>query len=234
MWTRAQLKTAAKADLTGFYWLSFVVCLVAGILSGSGSTSGFMFGFNYSYNPDFAVSVFFITTLLFTFLFVFAFAAAFGIFVTNPIAVGKCRFFVHPNAEDRDFVTLFHVFKKESYLPVVKSMFFTSLFIFLWTLLFIIPGIVKSYAYRMVPYLLSENPKLEYKEAMELSTAMTDGEKFNMFVLDLSFIGWYILAMFAFGIGILFVNPYVEATWAQFYLAMRAKIAKIPAPAYQN
>ena len=75
----------------------------------------------------------------------------------------------------------------------------------------------------MVPYILSETPDLDYKAALSLSKSMTDGEKWKMFVLDLSFIGWYILGALALFIGVLFVNPYVEATWAQFYLAMRTK-----------
>ena len=104
-------------------------------------------------------------------------------------------------------------------------MFLTNLFIGLWTLLFIIPGIIKSYSYRMVPYILSETPKLDYKEALNISKRMTDGEKFKMWILDLSFMGWYVLGALALFVGVLFVNPYVEATWAQFYLTMRRKVS---------
>lgn len=92
---------------------------------------------------------------------------------------------------------------------------------FLWYLLLIIPGIVKSYAYRMVPYILADNPNIGYERAVELSMKMTDGHKFNIWVLDLSFIGWYLLGILALFIGILFVMPYVNATNAELYLVLR-------------
>lgn len=93
--------------------------------------------------------------------------------------------------------------------------------IFLWYLLLIIPGIVKSYAYRMVPYILADNPNIGSKEAIKLSNEMTNGHKFNMFVLDISFIGWYLLGILALIVGVLFVLPYVNATEAELYLALR-------------
>jgi uncharacterized membrane protein len=73
----------------------------------------------------------------------------------------------------------------------------------------------------MVPYILADNPNIGYKRAIELSNNMTAGNKFNMFVLDLSFIGWYILGMLAFFIGTLFVLPYHFATEAELYLVLR-------------
>jgi uncharacterized membrane protein len=91
----------------------------------------------------------------------------------------------------------------------------------LWFLLLIIPGIVKYYAYRMVPYILADNPEINYKRALELSTRMTKGEKFDIFVLDLSFIGWYLLGTLAFVVGILFVMPYQNATEAELYIILR-------------
>jgi len=225
MWKRSQLKFAAKSDLRGFYWLSFAVCLVANILSG-----GIGGGINYNLGGDSdslvsnPISPFFIVFVFIVSLIILVFSLAFSVFISNPIIVGKSRFFVHINENDRNFATLFSAFKKGSYISVVKAMFFTYLFIFLWTLLLIIPGIIKSYSYRMAPYILSENPNLHYEEALSISRQMTDGEKLKMFILDLSFIGWFILGFLALIVGILFVLPYYEATWAQFYLNMRNKI----------
>ena len=108
-------------------------------------------------------------------------------------------------------------------MNVVKTMFMKNLFVFLWSLLLIIPGIVKAYQYRFVPYIISEDPSLTPNQAMTLSRYMTDGEKGAMFVLDLSLIGWYLLGALACGIGVLFVNPYAEAAWAQLYLTLRVK-----------
>lgn len=75
----------------------------------------------------------------------------------------------------------------------------------------------------MVPYILSNNPNIGYKRALHLSKQMTNGEKMNIFVLDLSFIGWFFLGILTFGIGVLFVLPYYNATKAELYLVLRQK-----------
>ena len=97
-----------------------------------------------------------------------------------------------------------------------------NLFIFLWSLLCVIPGIYKEYQYYYIPYLLAENPYMSFDRAKELSIAMTDGEKMDIFVLDLSFIGWYLLGAIIL-IGGIFVNPYAQATYAELYAAARSK-----------
>jgi len=81
-----------------------------------------------------------------------------------------------------------YAFDKERYMDVLKAMLYRGVMNFLWYLLFIIPGIVKNYAYMMVPYILADNPNIGYKRALELSEKMTYGHKFNIFVLRLSFI----------------------------------------------
>jgi uncharacterized membrane protein len=73
----------------------------------------------------------------------------------------------------------------------------------------------------MVPYILADNPDLGADKAITLSRKMMDGNKFNLFVMELSFLGWYLLGILAFGIGFLFVNPYYNATEAQLYLVLR-------------
>ena len=77
------------------------------------------------------------------------------------------------------------------------------------------------YAYRMVPYILADNPNIGHRRAIDLSNQMTMGEKFEIFVLDLSFLGWYLLGVLAFGIGVLFVQPYYDATNAELYFELR-------------
>ena len=93
----------------------------------------------------------------------------------------------------------------------------------LWALLFIIPGIIKSYEYCMVPYILAENPNISSERAFELSRLMTKGEKWKIFVLDLSFIGWRILGVLCCCVGGIFLEPYYEATFAELYQVMREK-----------
>jgi uncharacterized membrane protein len=106
---------------------------------------------------------------------------------------------------------------------VVLVMFLKNLFLMLWTLLFIIPGIVKIYSYRMVPYILKEHPELSGTKAITLSRQMMNGHKWNAFVLDLSFIGWIILSALTLGIlHIFYVGPYIQATDAELYEALKA------------
>lgn len=147
----------------------------------------------------------------------------FSVFVSNPVTVGKCRYFMESRVGNAPFSSLFSAFGDPAYRNVVKVMFMKNLFIFLWSLLFVIPGIYKAYQYRMVDYLMAENPYMTYQRALELSRQMTDGEKFNIFILELSFFGWLFLGALACGIGVFFVNPYIEATFAELYAALRAK-----------
>lgn len=92
-----------------------------------------------------------------------------------------------------------------------------SIFTALWTLLFIIPGIIKAYAYSMSGFILTENPEMTAKEAMEVSQKMMQGNKWRLFCLEFSFIGWKLLGALSLGIGMLWVNPYCNAAIAAFY-----------------
>jgi uncharacterized membrane protein len=231
MWSIRELKEAAKHSLNGSYWLAFAVCLVGGMLSGgiNGVGSFGSGGFNPQGLSDMKgveTIIFFIVIFMVFFMFALMLGMAYTAFVGNPVLVGKSSYFIQNglNGEGK-FSLLFSVFKKGQYLSVVKTMIIKDLFVILWTLLFIVPGIIKSYSWRMVPYILAENPNMNYKDALNLSEGMTDGEKLNMFVMDLSFIGWWILGVLACcGIGAWFVLPYYEATWAQFYFVMRRKV----------
>ena len=122
------------------------------------------------------------------------------------------------------FDRIFWAFRSGRYLNVVKIMFWKEIKIFLWSLLFVIPGIIKAYEYSMVPYILSENPNISCDRAFKLSKQMTKGEKFNIFLLQLSFIGWMILCLFTCGIGYFFLEPYMNATFAELYQLMREKV----------
>ena len=145
------------------------------------------------------------------------------IFLGYAIEVGGRNFFLRLSGGERDLGYIGHAFRKDSYHDIWVTMLLRGVYIFLWTLLLIIPGIIKMYAYRMVPYILSDNPRIGHKRAIQLSEQMTMDEKFDIFVLDLSFIGWYILGVLAFGIGVLFVQPYYDAANAELYLKLREK-----------
>ena len=101
-------------------------------------------------------------------------------------------------------------------------MFFKNLSVMSWTLIFIIPGIIKAYEYYMVPYIIAENPNLPRRRVFEISKQMMKGNKFNTFVLSLSFTGWYILSVFTFNIlNLFYIQPYVLATEASLYLELK-------------
>lgn len=91
------------------------------------------------------------------------------------------------------------------------------IYIFLWTLLLIIPGIIKAYSYALTPYILKDNPELSNNAAIEESMQMMDGHKWKLFCLHLSFIGWLILSLLTLGIGLIFLQPYMRAAESHFY-----------------
>lgn len=102
------------------------------------------------------------------------------------------------------------------------------LYTFLWSLLFIIPGIIKMYSYSMTSYILADHPEMKPRDALEASSVMMDGHKMDLFVLDLSFIGWYLLIPLTLGIAAFYVGPYMSATRALFYEAIKDE--KVAAP----
>lgn len=101
-----------------------------------------------------------------------------------------------------------------------------TIYIVLWTLLLIIPGIVKSMSYAMTYFILKDHPELKYNSAIELSMKMMDGHKWELFWLYLTFIGWGILCIFTLGIGFFWLNAYISASIAQFYEQVKEEYAQ--------
>lgn len=164
-----------------------------------------------------------LTVASIVFLLVSLFAAFFSIFVAQPVEIGGIRFFMCARNGDVQFGNIGYIFKKGQYIKAVKTNVVKSLYIFFWSLLFIIPGIVKTFSYALVPYILSENPTISTRKAISISKKTMKGEKWHFFILGLSFILWYLLGSIACGIGTIFVLPYVQATYAEFYALMRQK-----------
>ena len=104
------------------------------------------------------------------------------------------------------------------FLKAMGLNLFMALFIWLWSLLFIVPGIIAAYRYRLAPYLMAENPNLGIREAVNMSKELMAGHKWRLFCLNLSFIGWGILSALTCGIGNLWLNPYIYAANAAFYV----------------
>ena len=137
--------------------------------------------------------------------------------VLNPLVVG-CRRFFYENLKEKAGVGEIGYAYKNGWANTAFVMFMKDLYIFLWTLLLIIPGIIKHYEYRLVPYILAEDPSTELRDALELSKRMMAGQKWDAFVLDLSFIGWDILSAVTFGlVGVFWVAPYRFSTEAALY-----------------
>lgn len=231
MWSRAELKEKGKAAFKRNYWKSVLIAFVAVAVAGGGSasssgsdmTSEEMAVAFQNISTDTGASIGMILgvllgaigiALIITFLWSY--------FVMAPVSLGAKRFFFVNAGENADIKELAFSFKKGRYFKVVKTYFARDIFIFLWSLLLIIPGIMKSYEYRMMPYLLAENPEMTTKECFTKSKEMMKGQKWNAFVLDLSFIGWAILTMVTCGVlGVFYVAPYIQATDAELYIALK-------------
>lgn len=173
-----------------------------------------------------AIVEFFTSGFFFIFLGITIVIAIIGfiikLLIVYPIEIGKNNFFMGIRESERSLDSLIFIYKSGQLKNTIFTMFMKGLFQFLWSLLFVIPGIIKSYEYRMIPYILSENPELSRERAFEISKQMMKGNKWNTFVLDLSFLGWQILSAITIGIlGIFYVNPYVESTNAELYAYLR-------------
>lgn len=235
MWVRSELKDRAKNVMNTCYWNAVLISFILSMLTGGGS--GFSAG-NSSRDVKDAVSSsggsgmeelgillpIIIATVIGIALVVLLLGALVTAFVTGPIEVGAKRFFMISREEKAKIGEIAFGFKN-SYINVVKTQFLKNIFIALWTLLLIIPGIIKSYEYRMIPYIMAENPQIDTKDAFRLSKEMMMGEKWNTFLLDWSFLFWIILGLLTCGIVMVFyVSPYIWLTEAELYAVLREKL----------
>ena len=125
--------------------------------------------------------------------------------------------------ESVDLENLFDGFRGGRYTRVFCALFLVNLFTFLWALLLIIPGIMKAFSYALTPYILLDEPELTAKQAIARSCEIMQGRRWKLFCLYLSFIGWGILCLLTFGIGFLWLVPYMNASIAAFYEDARAE-----------
>lgn len=154
----------------------------------------------------------------FLMMFMSLVSIAVAILLTNIVAMGSATWFHRSiKTEGLKMEEMFWTFK-EDYGGNVLMMFLISLYTALWSMLFVVPGIVKGYSYSLAMYIKSENPQISASQAIELSKKMTNGRKMDLFVLDLSYIGWFLLSGITFNIlGILYVLPYYQAAKAFAY-----------------
>ena len=256
MWVRSELKEKGKINFKKFYWKSVVVSLICALLSG-GMNSQVTKKIGESYNPPTngsyyyeyhiddesfnqdeilneignSVEKFINSGIVLTVALIGVLFASIGfiikLLIIYPIQIGKNNYFVGIREEEKTLESLIFNYKSGKLKNTIFTMFMKGLFQILWALLLIIPGIIKSYEYRMIPYILSENPEISRQRAFELSKHMMKGNKWRTFVLDLSFIGWYLLSALTIGIlAVFYVNPYVESTNAELYAYLKDEVLK--------
>lgn len=151
-----------------------------------------------------------------------------SIFVGLPVAYGFVIVMLGVlKGKDIDFGVLFEGFQDYGRIFVTKLL--QMVYTILWSLLLVIPGIIKGYSYAMTDYILKEDPEMKNNAAIEKSMAMMEGNKMKLFLLDLSFIGWAILSLITFGIGFFFLQPYMQVARAAFYEDLKAQGANAQA-----
>ena len=226
MWNRAELKMRGNMAFKKNYVSAVVVALLMGIF---GTVSGESSARRVSENSDIysgnLFNVGMITGLLAgiaTVVILIVLVAK--VFVGNLLKMGGYRFFILNQTAQPGIGTLLDGFRSGHYVNIVLTMFLRDLFTTLWSLLLVVPGIVKHYEYLMVPYIIAENPAMDYKEAFQISKQMMDGEKMEAFIMDLSFLGWHLLSAVTCGLlAIFYVNPYVQASFAEMYTFNKQK-----------
>lgn len=225
----ADFRKRAWEVLRGNYPLALGAAVIASLLGGASEGGGGSFNINVNdlntggepMTPE-ALGAYILEllpVLLVTFFVTMAVSLAFRLFVGNVIAVGYARF--NLALVDRKGPSISHLFAYfRTWTNVVLTQLLRAVIVFLWSLLFLIPGIIASYSYAMVPYILADDPTLSPREALARSKEMMRGNRFRFFCLQLSFIGWYLLCgltcCFA-GIASLCLLPYPSAAYADFY-----------------
>ena len=218
-----ELRARARMALKGRWGVAIVTTLVAGILGVFGTAV-------YTINVDVEKTA---DTFNFSYIFsspagrvilillgiIFAIAGIWSIIrflIGGALKLGYCKFAVKlSDGQDAKFGDLFSRF--DDFGKGFLMQLLMDIFTFLWALLFIIPGIIKSYAYSMTPYILNDHPEMSALDAITASRRLMKGNKWRLFCLQLSFIGWAILCCLTFGIGDLWLNPYIQISKAEFY-----------------
>lgn len=237
MWSIGEVKARGKMAFKANYWKSVLVSFILSLLLGGTAVNAranggsgqmdpdsqeFANQFNSLYQQDQKTAVAVALGLLGLSFIVIVVIVLLKIFLFNPLKVGGYAFF-RENVRTNGGAALDELGSGfGNYGHTFLTLFLTDLFTLLWCFLFLIPGIVKAYSYRMVPFILKDRPELSATEVITESRRMMNGHKWNTFLLDLSFIGWLILTVLTLGIvGIFWTGPYMDNTNAALYLELR-------------
>ena len=222
----SDFRLSARNALSGKWWEALAAGLIASLLGAVSSSGGFSIslptggGTSEPTEPTPDVIDPEVIALIFGILGVallIGIVVGFAFFVLGSIvSPGYAKFNLNlVDGEKAEIGTLFKYFTH--WKKVVIANLLRAVFVFLWSLLFLIPGIIASYNYAMVPYILAEDPTIEPKAALEKSKTMMYGNRWRFFCLEISFIGWAFLAVLTCGIGGLWLTPYQQASFADFY-----------------
>jgi len=232
----SMLRKRARANLAGKWGVSIGIAVVASLLGGLISGVSFL--------PDLEITVPFSTPAIQRFLDTlqkyadslnkgiqignFTLSLRSGIFgfaaflIGGVLQLGYADFLLKQyDGKETSFNDLFSKF--DYFGSGFAQRFLRSLYTILWSLLFVIPGIIKGYAYAMTPFILAEHPELTASQAIEASKQMMQGHKTDLFILNLTFFGWMILAALTANLGFLVLNPYQNAAYAAFYRQVQAE-----------
>lgn len=212
----SDLRARARLSLAGNYWNAVLVAFVASIFGGL-----IYGGINIDIDSEAVKEIFGkmprIVTLYLAVVGSFASTLSIVTFVLGGVVeLGYAKYLLKQHdgqpGSTKDLFSMFHMFKQGFLQALLRG-----IYVFLWTLLFIIPGIVKAYSYAMTPFIMIENPELTPKQAIAASRELMYGHKGELFWLELTFIGWGMLCVLTCGIGYFFLNPYTNAAYAAFY-----------------
>lgn len=219
------LREKASQMLAGKWMMAVLVTLVAGLF-GATAIHVPSINFNFNFEMDMGILEDLPEELAALLAVYFVVAASVASIVATAqfvlggvIRLGYCRYLLNlhdgGNASFKDLFSQFHRFGAAFLLNLLMAVY-----TFLWTLLFIIPGIVACYKYAMAPFILLENPGMSANQAITASKQMMKGHKGKLFLLGLSFFGWAMLCILSWGVGYLWLNPYMNASYAAFYRSL--------------
>ena len=225
-----ELRARAWESLKGKYWMAFLVTIVAGLI-GSVGNAFVSFGQQLGevlgmVEPAELDSTMAIGALVLSGVVIISaiIGGLYSIFVTDALTVGTCNYFIKNTDSKPSFKEIFSGFKVK-YGRNIGTLLLVGIKLVLWTLLFIIPGIIKSYEYSIIPYILADDAEISSKDAFKKAKQMMKGNKWRLFKLEFSFIGWFVLCVLTLGIGTLFLIPYISAANAEFYVELKNKQA---------
>ena len=221
-----ELRIKAWESLKGKYWMAFAVVLVMSLLASIGnslvSTSQNMLDIVNMVDPSemdstmqLGAGVISGASLVMSLI-----GFLFCLFVGNAVEVGRCNYFIKNTDSKPSFKDAFSGFKVK-YGRNIGTLLLVGIKNVLWTCLFIIPGIIKSFEYAIIPYILADDAEISSKDAFKKAKQMMKGNKWRLFKLEFSFVGWFVLCVLTLGIGTLFLIPYVNAAVAEFYVELK-------------